>query len=236
MSVTEAGLELSQRTAPFGPLRRAELRLDDDTKRCALPPDCAVELDCVYLTDIALCAVVVQREGVQGHQVRCANDIARLMRTMAACAIQLGLFGPCICIALAEDQNLLQELQSASSNQDWHRGDFAMLPVDSIAAVSECVSRAVLGTGTSEMSAPLKPISTETFIRRLNDKGDSMSLSELHRALISQIITILRHAAETNRDGDTEYLRSELDAWIQGRLDCIGERMREADLDATENM
>lgn len=236
MSVTEAGPGLSHQTARLRPLQRAELRLDDDTKRRALPPDCAVKLDRVYLTDIALCAVMVQREGMPGDQVRCANDIARLMRTMVACAIQLGLFGPCICIALAKDKDLLRELQFASSNQDWHRGDFAMLPVDSVVAVSECVSRAVLGTRTSEMSAPLKPISTETFIRRLNDKADSMSLSQLHRALIRQIVTILRHAAETNRDGDTKYLRSELDAWIQGRLDRIGERMREADLDATENM
>ena len=192
-------------------------------------------LDEICATDTAMCIVLTDGEtGATGEMItspakyRQPRDlIGHTVRTVIGLAEQVGLLVPCFCMLYLNDNGLRSELEEQMGNQDWHRGDFALLVYEgSDINKKETHIAGVAGfLDHSSFCSDLRQITTGDFIRELDSKMKRQHLSPDRRELLEETKSILKELDDKGIVDDPRAFGTKLDTWVKSRIDDIERRM-----------
>ena len=181
-------------------------------------------LEGVYVSDIALCIALtdgrsssVDDQDVSVNGIGLSQLIGTMMRTAMGLAQQVGLFMPCFCILFLSDRDLYHEASRLMQNQDWHRGDFALLVYHGDEnGKGEKIARVIGSLSYHSFRSNLQPIDTGFFIDGVNHgikrKGEELTVER--RDLLERIKAILLDLDKKGILDDDKAFASELEKWV----------------------
>lgn len=214
--------------------------ITNTTKRSMSPPlyfglssDAILEFKELYISDIA---AVVHLSDVEntGQEFECfiklydvsdgsrgSSDITyrikrllgNIMHILGDYLEQLGLKIPIYCLISVSSKNRLKfyELTMLASDQDWSRGEFAVIFALQKDA-KKVISGIVLDLAYDQLGPSIEPISTDAFSNRIQEEASSRNLSADHQELVSVIIDCVAQKSPP---------KMRIETWVQGRLDDI---------------
>lgn len=125
---------------------------------------------------------------------------------------QLGLKVPVFCLVSASDDKRLKcHVDRLASDQDWSRGEFAVLFASKIDA-EDVISSIVLGLPLNQLGSSIEPISPGAFSDHVRREARSGTLSEDHRELVRVIADCITENSQPE---------GRIDDWVQARLEDI---------------
>jgi hypothetical protein len=223
-----SGSEKLSYSPEAGEICLAKIQLCMDDKRWLF-------LDGIYATDTAMCIVFTDWEtGATGEMItspakyRQPRDlIGHTVRTVIGLAEQVGLLVPCFCMLYLNDNGLRSELEEQMGNQDWHRGDFALLVYEgSDINKKETHIAGVAGfLGHSSFGSDLRQITTDDFIDGLDSEMKRRRLSPDRCELLEETKSILKELDDKGIVDDPRAFGTKLDMWVKSRIDDIERRM-----------
>lgn len=202
-------------------------------------------LDGIYATDTAMCVVFTDEKPQEGSEMITSpvkyreplDLIGHTVRTVIGLAEQVGLLMPCFCMLYLNDKGLCHELEKQMGNQDWHRGDFALLVYEgSDASKKETHIARVAGfLHHTSFRSDLQRITTDDFIHRLDSEMKRRRLSPDLRELLEETKSILKELDEKGVMDDPRAFDTKLGMWVKSRIDDIERRMTEDEAVGAEN-
>ena len=172
------------------------------------------ELEClIRLYDVADSS---QNSSDLNHTIK--SLLGNIMHIMGDYLEQLGLEIPIYCLVSTPSEDSLKfNVQTLPSDQDWSRGEFAVIFV-SQEDVEEVVTGIVLNLASDQLGPSIDPISSEVFAGRVREVARSRKLSADHQELVSAIIDCVTQKSSP---------KEKIEAWVQGRLEDIKKKPEE---------
>ena len=138
--------------------------------------------------------------------------LGNIMHILGDYLEQLGLRS-IYCLISVSSKNRLKfyELTMLASDQDWSRGEFAVIFALQKDA-ENVISGIVLDLAYDQLGPSIEPISTDAFSNRIQEEARSRNLSADHQELVSVIIDCVAQKSPP---------KMRIETWVQGRLDDI---------------
>jgi|LSQX01.2.fsa_nt_gb hypothetical protein len=209
-----------------------------------LSEDRVLVLEELYVSDVAVVVHLNEREqinqGVQsltslymtsdgdykdGSNNGVKSVLGNLMYIITNYLEQFGLHVPLYCLIstspteggeATEDNPLLNLVNSLSSDQDWSRGNFAVI-FEEQEEVEKVIDNMLLDFCLDKLGPSMEPISPEVFKSRMQEEARSKNLSVDHEELISIIGSCFAHGLQP---------KQLVGNWVENKLEYIGEKAK----------
>jgi hypothetical protein len=185
----------------------------------------------IYATDNAICVVFDEEKPDNGAQMTSTEGFERyvgnIMRAIRQLAQQVGLFAPCFCIMLLSNTNseLWTKAMKARHNQNWHRGDFAVLvyDADDMGEDTEAHIRKILFPISYYcFRTKLERIDTRAFVQRIDaEVGSKDGLSDEQVEILDTVKGILVELGQQSIVDDTKAFEERFNLWVEMRIEEI---------------
>ncbi len=162
-------------------------------------------------------------EGGSNHRVK--SVLGNFMHIIGNYLEQFGLQVPLYCLISTslteggkstEDNPLLKLVNNLSSDQDWSRGNFAII-FEEQEDVEKVIDNMLLDFRLDKLGPSMEPISPEVFENRVQEEARSRNLSADHEELVSIIGSCFAHELQP---------RQLVGDWVEKKLEDIGEKAK----------
>lgn len=219
----DAGLSQARRALPEG------VRLWEDSNS-------VLTLGSIYVSDVGVVVCLDEADMPEtsaelspavSKSLGLKETVGRLMRMVIGYTEQVGLFVPVYCVVCGpKDSHIVREMGKAAADQDWHRGDFAIVAIEAVrdegprASAEKEIADLILDVPYKAFMARLEPVSKETLLRRIDEEMGARVLSDKR----IELLRVIKAAIKDDRD-----LESEVRQWVEDRINDAAPQREESD-------
>lgn len=161
----------------------------------------------LYVTDTGAIIRLTENEGGDHSLMireRLASVIGSVTRIVSDLLNQAGVMVPCFCVVrAAENSPLVQAAYDLAMDQDWNRGDFALLletedtmQDDGVKPQERIISETLLDFDHTSLGISMDPVSRKDVVRRYRESVKALNLSPDHEELTDIICKCLGSEAD----------------------------------------